>query len=812
MKLLQTICCLLVLMLATTLAYGQPVQKETTDFILTVLNERAEPVVAATVELLKDNKLVKVAIADAKGIARFEKITEGAYTFSVTHSGHRPLTSEVYRFPSAVNAATIKLEPAGKNLQEVSVSAKKPFIQNKQGKTILNVDAAVTNVGSTVLEVLEKSPGVTVDRNGGIALQGKTGVLVLIDDKQTYLSGVDLNNLLSSMSSSQVEQIELMPNPPSKYDASGNAGIINIKTKKNKAKGFNGSFTIAAGQGVYPKNNNSLVLNYRSGKFNTFLTYSMNLSKYLTDIYALRKYYDDNGVLTSILDQPTYFSGTVFNNTLKAGVDYYVSKKTTIGLMLNGTTVRRKGNGRASATWLDASNNFDSAISTSSSSNNKFKSGLVNLNLRHTISTKQDLAVDIDWLNYDLLSEQHFNNALLSSGGYQEASRGNIPSGITIISGKIDFTNRFGKNSTLQSGWKSSHISTNNIAAYQNFDGSVWKDDYNKSNHFLYKENIHALYSSLETKVKKFSMQAGLRYEYTGYDAHQLGNVLQKDSAFSRNYSGLFPSGYISYELDSSNTLTLTAGRRIDRPAFQKLNPFTFIINKYTYQTGNPFFLPQYSWNIELSHQYKNILTTTFSYSLIKNYFSQLFLTDTINDILFYSEGNVGRAHNLGLSSTLVISPFKWWSLTAQATFNHKELKGYNGNVNFRSDINQLNINLNNQFTIFKKYTAEISGFYTSRARNDLQEVLYPTGQLSLGVSRQLFKKKATLKFSARDIFYTNAMEGLTQFAKATEYFILRRDSRVFNLSFTYRFGKVYKTSKRSGGSAGDEMERVGNG
>ncbi len=801
-----------VLLLSASLANGQVQTNDAPDFVLTVLNERSEPANVATVELLKDNKLVKAAITDTKGIARFEKIAGGVYTFSVSHNGYQSQTTSAYYFPSAVNTDTLILKTLSSTLQEVSVTARKPFIQHKQGKVILNVDAAITNVGSTVLEVLEKSPGVTVDRNGGIALQGKAGVLVLIDDKQTYLSGAELNNLLSSMSSSLVDQIELMTNPPAKYDASGNAGIINIKTKKNKVKGFNGSFTIAAGQGIYPKNNNSLVLNYRTGKFNTFLTYSMNLNKYLTDIYALRKYYDDNGTLTAVLDQPTYFSGRVFNNTLKAGIDYYVTPKTTIGIVFGGTSINRKGNNRASATWLNATGAVDSAIATTSSSNNRFKSGLVNVNLRHSISSSQDIAVDIDWLNYAIRSEQHFNNELQVNGGYKEASQGNIPSAIHIISGKIDHTLRFGKNSSLQSGWKLSNISTDNTASYQNFDGTTWNEDYGKSNHFLYKENIHALYSSMETKHKRFSMQGGLRYEYTGYDAHQLGNAVQKDSAFSRNYSGLFPSGYISYQADSSNGFTVTVGRRIDRPAFQKLNPFYFIINKYTYQTGNPFFLPQYSWNLELSHQYKNVLTTTISYSTIKNYFSQLFLTDTVKNILFYSEGNVGRTHNLGLSATLVVSPFTWWSLTAQANYNHKQLKGFNGNVNFTSDINQLNININNQFTIFKKYNAEVSGFYTTRARNDLQEILYPTGQLSLGVSRQVLKKKGTLKFSARDIFYTNAMEGLTQFDKATEYFILRRDSRVLNLSFTYRFGKAYKTIKRTGGSAGDEIERVGNG
>lgn len=147
-----------------------------------------------------------------------------------------------------------------------------------------------------------------------------------------------------------------------------------------------------------------------------------------------------------------------------------------------------------------------------------------------------------------------------------------------------------------------------------------------------------------------------------------------------------------------------------------------------------------------------------------------------------------------------------------QAIYNHKELKGFNGNSNFHSDINQLNINLNNQLSFAKKYNGELSGFYTTRARNDLQERLYPTGQLSIAVSRPVLKKKGTLKLSLRDLFYTNAMEGLTQFDNATEYFIVRRDSRVLNISFTYRFGKAYKTIKRNSGSAADEMQRVGNG
>jgi iron complex outermembrane receptor protein len=642
-------------------------------------------------------------------------------------------------------------------------------------------------------------------------LQGKAGVLVTIDDKPTYLSGADLNNLLSSMSSSQVSQIELIANPTAKYDASGNAGIINIKTKKNKQKGFNGTFTTSVGQGVYPKNTNSLVLNYRIGKINTFFNYNFNYVEYLTNLYALRKYYDDNGAVTAMLRQPSFFSGKFFNNTIKTGLDYYISQKTTIGIVLSGTSIHRYGNNLATATWLDPAGVVDSAIATGNKNDNKFKNGAINLNLRHAISPSQDLAVDLDYLHYSLNTSQDFNNALLSPGGYQDESRGNIPTTIKIASGKVDYTLKLSETATLQSGIKSSYSNTDNLAAYQNFEGGQWVDDNTKSNHFLYRENINAAYTSIEKKYGKLTLQGGLRYEHTSYKANQLGNAVQKDSAFSRNYGEFFPSGYISYQADSSHSFTLTAGRRIDRPVFQSLNPFYFIINKYTYETGNPYLLPQFSWNFELSHQYKNLLTTTVSYSNIQNYFSQLFLNDVTKGILLYSQGNVGRMYNIGVSEAVSVSPLSWWSLTAQATFNHKQLRGFNGN-NYTSEINQLNISANNQFTIAKTYTAELSGFYTTRARNDVQELLYPTGQLSAGIARPVLKKKGTLKFSLRDILYTNAMEGFTSFPNATEYFKIKRDSRVFTLTFTYRFGKTYKTVKRTDGSASEEMERVGNG
>lgn len=707
-----------------------------------------------------------------------------------------------------LKAQTNKPDTSTKKLKEVNITGKKQMIERRQGKTIINVDAAVTNVGTTVLEALEKSPGVMVDKNGSISMQGKAGVLVMIDDKPTYLSGTELSNLLGSMSTSQVNQIELITSPSSKYDASGNAGIINIKTKKNKQEGFNGNLTSTLGQGKYLKENTTLMLNYRRGKINTFANYSVNYNKGFTNIYAFRKYFNTKGLITTVLDQQSDLGSRNTNHLLRTGIDYYATPKLTFGLTLSGNLVSRKGSGDALAKWLNPQSVIDSAITTTSTTDFNLRNGSINIYGRQNITKTQDIGFDVDYLRYGISNDQNFQNSRSDAINYVQGSRGDIPSKLRIFSAKADYILQLGKNAKLEAGLKSSSINTDNTAAYQIFNGSGWTADLKKSNHFLYEEKINSIYSSLEHKVKRLTYQLGLRYESTNYTGNQLGNAAQAGSTFSKQYQNLFPSGYLTYELDSANSVSFTMGRRIDRPAYQKLNPFVFIINKYTYQRGNPFFLPQHTWNFELSHSYKQFLTTAIAYSGIKNYFSQLFLSEG-NDILVYTEGNVGQMHNLGFYVTVQTSPFKWWSLTMQSNFNYKKLSGYQ-NVEYKSTVKQLHTTMNNQFRINPKLNAEISGFYTTKARNDLQELLSPTGQVSAGIVQTILKGKGSLRLTARDIFYTQSMEGMTDFPGANEYFILWRDSQVINVGFNYRFGKPLKAAKRSSGGATDEIGRAG--
>jgi iron complex outermembrane recepter protein len=289
-----------------------------------------------------------------------------------------------------------------------------------------------------------------------------------------------------------------------------------------------------------------------------------------------------------------------------------------------------------------------------------------------------------------------------------------------------------------------------------------------------------------------------------------------KDSAFKREYGSLFPTGFVSFQADSNNTFTFRVGRRIDRPAFHTLNPFVVTLNKYTYETGNPFIKPQYTWNFQLAHSYKQMLTTEVSYSYLRDYFSQIFIIDgnssNINkNIILYTRGNVGSFQNFGITETFQLPVTNWWNLTAVAVFNHKIIKGVVW-APLEAHISQLNVSINNQFQFKKGWAVEVSGYYQTKSQIDLQEWLTPQGELDLGVSKQILKNKGTLRLSIRDITYFQNYSGYSTFQNAYEPFEVKWDSRVVRLSFSWRFGKAMKPVKRSEGGATDEINRAGNG
>jgi iron complex outermembrane receptor protein len=777
------------------------------------------PIEFASVSLLKasDSSVIKTSTSDKQGNFILEPVAKGQWLVEITSVGHEKTFSPVFEISnSSIKLDTIILRDLSQNLKEVSLIGRKSFIEQKADRMVINVDASPSNAGSTVMDVLEKSPGVSVDKDDNISLKGKQGVMIMIDDKPTYLNATQLASYLKSLPSSAIDQIEIMTNPSAKYDAAGNSGIINIKTKKNKAKGFNGSVSLTQTQGVYPKPSASLNMNYRTGNANFFLNAGYSHWEGFQNLDITRNYLDPSTQsITSIFTQHTNMRFTNPELNVKFGMDYSIGSKTSIGFVLSG--FQNAEDDRSSSTILLKDPNYvtDSIVFSPSTNNSSWKNHSINLNFRRQFdSTGGELTADADYMMYRSGSDQYFDNITYNPDWTKRGETiltGNLPSNIDIYSFKADYSRPFKHELKFEAGIKTSYVSTDNIANYFNVVNGESEVDTTNTNHFAYRENINAAYINLNKHYQKWTVQAGLRLENTNYSGHQFGNpytVNNNDSTFKNSYFNLFPTLYISYQENEKNQFSLNYGRRIDRPAYQDLNPFLFFLDEYTYQAGNPYLQPQYTQNIELSHTYNNFLTTTLNYSLTKDFFSETFEQSGHATIL--RNGNIGQRVNAGIAVSAQITVRKWWTAILYGNLNYNQFTGilYGENINV-SAATFLG-NMNNQFHFSKGWGAELSGFYQSSGVEG-QVLVNPLGQVSAAFTKQILKDKASLKLGLRDIFYTQQVSGHINFQETEATFHNARDSRQVSLSFSYRFGKPIKGAqqRRNQGGATDEQNRV---
>ncbi len=640
----------------------------------TIRDEKGQAIEAVTITLLhaKDSSRFKQTVSDKAGHFDFDHLPTGKYLVSASSVGYGTMYSPAVVLSAGGNTHTLPplvLAAASTSLQSIAVVGKRPPIEQKADRTIINVDASPSNAGSTAMDVLEKAPGVTLDKDDNISLKGKQGVTIMVDGKPTYLSASQLADYLRSLPASAIDQIELMTNPSAKYDAAGNSGIINIKTKKNKLKGFNGNLNLTHTQGVYPKPSGSLNLNYRNGKFNFFLNAGYSHWEGFQVLDITRKYLDGDAAQTvnSIFTQVTNMHFINPEANLKFGMDYYLTSKTTLGFVVSGFHNNENNTSSSNIQLLDPHYTLDSIVYSPSTNHTTWKNGSANLNFRHQYdSAGRELTADLDYVRYSSMSHQYFTNTTYNPDMKelgQTILTGNLPSTINIYTFKSDYTRPLAKGYKLETGVKFSYVNTNNTAGYFNVVNNIPEVDTTKTNSFLYRENINAAYATMTKQLGKWSVQAGLRLENTNYSGHQLGNgltVVNNDSSFTRSYTNLFPTLYLTYQASEKNQFTLNYGRRIDRPAYQDLNPFLFFLDQYTYQAGNPYLQPQFTQNVELSHTYRQFLTTTLNYSYTKNFFTETFQQSGQATIV--RNGNIGSRQNAGVSVSAQIPVVKWWT------------------------------------------------------------------------------------------------------------------------------------------------------
>ncbi len=786
----------------------------------TIQDAKGQPIEAATITLLqaKDSSRLKTTVTDKSGHFKFDHVAAGKYLVSASSVGFGSTYSPLFdgRVAGTRNLAPLTLISTTTNLQAFAVVARKPLIEQKADRTIVNVDASPSNAGSTAMDVLEKSPGITLDKDDNISLKGKQGVTIMIDNKPTYLSASQLASYLRSLPASALDQIEIMTNPSAKYDAAGNSGIINIKTKKNKMKGFNGNLNLTYNQGVYAKPSGSVNLNYRDGQFNFFLNAGYSHWEGFQVMHIGRKYLDaDDKTINSIFQQQTDMRFTNPELNLKFGMDYYLTQKTTIGFVVSGFRNKEENRSNSNIQLLSPDYSLDSIVSSPSTNNTTWRNGSANLNFRHAYdSAGRELTADLDYVHYGSVSDQYFDNLTFAPGMMlldENVLTGHLPSAINIYTFKTDYTRPLAKGYKLETGLKLSYVNTDNTADYYDIVNKLPEVDTGKTNHFLYRENVNAAYVNMTKQYKKLTVQLGARLENTNYSGHQLGNgisVVNKDSSFSRSYVNLFPTAFFSYDLNENNQLTLNYGRRIDRPAYQDLNPFLFYLDEFTYQAGNPYLQPQYTQNIEASHTYHHFLTTTLNYSYTRNFFTETF--EQSGQATIVRNGNIGSRQNAGISVSAQVPVAKWWTAVLYSDLNYNKFSGMLYGENIDVNATTLLLNLNNQFKLPGGWGAELSGFYRTKGVEG-QVIVDPMGQASGAITKKILKDKASLKLAVRDIFYTNQVHGYINFQQTEATFYNRRDSRQVALTFSWNFGKPLKgmTGNHSHSGAGDEQNRV---
>lgn len=789
-----------------------------------VLETTGKPARFLTVVLLRgtDSTLITRNVTDSTGSYQFNNVAAGLYKVGVASMGYQEVNSKAFTVAAITVTAPILIVGTDiKMLTEVLVKGQKPLIEIKADKTVFNVENSTVAAGGTALDVLERAPGVQVDaQNDRLTLQGREGVTVMLDGKPTYLSMQALMALLRSTPSNSVQSVELITNPSAKYDAAGNSGIINIKLKRGSGqiKGTNGSVTVGSGYGQLLKYNAGLTLNHQQSKWNLFGNYNYDYNPFFVHIDTRTRFRAGNETTTILNDQ--YRQGRPEGHTFKMGADYSFSKKDLVGVLINGTVNQMNMDAEVEAKRYDTENKLQLRQPMTSDLTNETQRLAVNLNYKHTLdsvagagkASLPELIAELDYANVEI---NQLTNIFLQSFNSQngtsapdEFQRNPTLAKVLIKSGKLDYTHPFNKSTRLETGLKSSYVSSDNDVVFEKRFDNAWQTDFGRTNHFIYDEMINAAYFNGNHEWKKWSLQGGLRLEHT----FSVGNLVTLTKKVKRNYLDLFPSIFLMHKLHANHQLRYSYSRRIDRPSYFDLNPFVFIISPNAYYQGNEFLRPQYTHALQVAYTYKNQTTVGLSYNRTRDVISRVNEQENATLQNKATVVNLDKMNNINLNIGLPITITKWWNMRQSADIFWAQYNAVYLNQNL--DVNRIaaNFSMNHNFILPQGITAELSGFYNSPSVNGMSKQLR-RGQVSVGAQKSLCDKKATLRVNLNDVFYTMRFGASNTFANTDNLFIGRFESRVLRVSFTYNFGnKNIKSARQRRVGSEEEQRRVGGG
>lgn len=801
MKRIQMILLALVLLVS----YNQALSQNKIFVQGTVNDSKGNGLKYVTISLLKskDSMLIKAAASDENG--KFEIIVNepGNYMASYSAVGYEMAFSVLFNLSAGqtLHIPDVTLRVSSKQLQDVIVSSRKPLIQIKADKTVFNVQNSINATGSNALELLEKSPGIMVDNNDNISMKGKAGVKIFIDGKMIQLTAEDLAAYLKSINSNDIEAIEMINNPGAKYDASGNAGVINIRLKKNTSLGTNGSVTLGLIQGITPKGNGALNINKRGKKFNIFSNVSVSNGRNETNIKAPRVQKD------TLYDQRLLLVSSTTNYNIKAGADYFVSKKQTLGLMASsGFNNEDYISNGVTQIFYQPTYEYQKKLVATNAIPRRRTNINTNINYRYSDTAGREINFDSDYGLFRGRAKSYQPNYYIDKNEVlisEIITRNNTPTDIDIYTVKLDIGIPKWKGS-FGFGGKLSFVKTNNKFDFFNENNGISVIVQNRSYSFVYKENVNAAYINYQKKITEaWSFHAGVRMEQTNSKGSLArgDGLVQADSKVKRSYLDFFPNVSVAWTIDENNALNLSYGRRIDRPNYQNLNPFEMKLDELTYVKGNSFLRPQYTSNIELAHTWKSKMVTSISFSHVNDYSTST--TDTLNNFTFVQQKNLATQNifNFSISSPVTIS--KCWKGFVSGWFNYQIFKGIISQKPVYIKVPGYGVSFQNTFTLAKNYSAELTGWFRGPSANGPAWRSKTIGTVDIGFQKLMFEKKATLKFGVTDIFHTSSKyRASSDFGGLLLNIWVKREAQTARLNFTYRFGnsKVKAARQRQTG------------
>lgn len=785
--------------------HAQQLQPIVAGKVLTADN-KAQSNVSMYLLSAKGNAIIKTTVTDEEGKFAFTLVPKGIYLVQASAIGFETGHSKALEVDvKSVQVDDILLNVLTNTISSLTVQASVPLVQQKDGKLILNVENSTLAAGNTALDIVQRAPGVSVDKDNNLQLMGQQGVKVTIDGRQTYMSGDQLASFLKSMDGGQIKSVEVSTTRSAKDDAEGAVGSINIVLKKNRMEGFNGSFLASAAQGKKTRGNSALNLNYKKDNTTLFANYSFSQNKRVSDLSVLRNIYSMEG--DRVFDQV----GELYDNTkaqnYKFGIEQKTSARNTMLLQFSGDNSRERELNNSVTHIGPQQAVTDSILNTYSSSNKPFNRYSLNFNNEFKMdSVGSKLVLDLDWSSIRNNANIDYNYKTMFPTGNliypTEIERTLMPVKIDIYVAKLDYERMLGKGK-LELGAKYSQVRSDNNLLFDHLVNDQWQAYEGRSNHFVYKEQISAGYADYSTSFGKMSMKLGVRGEYTISD----GNSLTLNNQVKRDYFNLFPSASLGYTFNENNILSLNYARKVSRPNYSHLNPFEYFIDKFTSQRGNPYLNAQYTDGITLNYTLQKMFNISLG-------------TDITNDAMVESLGQdeaTGKAwvvrENLGKTLTSYINlnaPFrigKVWSMNNNLTGIYMHFKGPMSGSQLDVGSFFFQGRSTHNFRFSKAFSSELSVNYNSPFMYNVYKIHTRWGT-DIGVNYNFKDQRSALKLAGTDIFRTQKNNLSTDYANFNSSIYQYHDSQSIRLTYTYKFGNLKQQVRRKSTDS-DEKSRA---